>query len=256
MSAIATTAFTEYSVDELDIEEESMFAHVALYADLKQVLRDADYKFRVLPSSSAEGWDRAQLLNLTFWGLDGGGDVLIDASPPADVIAHAAWHFLANRALNGGSGAPASAAAMFIGEAIASAFDVYLIGRLLGHSPDASFLETQIPAMADAADAAGLAADEFEELLNSMAADPELAFSDLRSLLCDATEALFACETPEAAIDVLDRLDSHRFGALLHHYELSNWVLYARAYATTSADDSARAKEVDSALRTAPVAID
>ena len=41
--------------------------------------------------------------------------------------------------------------------------------------------------------------------------------------------------------------DEQRFAPLLHRYELSNWVLYARAYGDASADERARA--IDTRLR-------
>jgi hypothetical protein len=36
---------------------------------------------------------------------------------------------------------------------------------------------------------------------------------------------------------------------LLHHYQLSNWVLYARAYAAPDPAQSARVAELDQRLR-------
>jgi len=108
-------AFDECVFDELTIDDESSFRHVALYADLKQVLRGAACRFRVLPPSLAGRWDRAQLLNLAFWGVDAGGDVLVERHLPADVLAHAAWHHLANRAVGGAAGSAPTAAALFLG---------------------------------------------------------------------------------------------------------------------------------------------
>lgn len=242
MPADESHAFERRTVDQLTIEDERSFRHVALYTDLKEVLRRAEYPFRVLPRSLAGRADRALLLNLTFWGADAGGDVLESDTLPADVVAHAAWHHLAAKALPS-----PSADALFLGEAIASAFDVYLVGRLLGHAPKSSFLETQVPAMADAADAAGLDEDGFESMLEGIASDPERAFHDLRELLFDATSALFACKSVEDASAALGSFDEHRFAPLLHRYELSNWVLYARAYGVAAPDE--RARGVDAKLR-------
>lgn len=249
-------ALTDRTIDDLTIEDERSFRHVALYASLKDVLRREAYRFRVLPRPAAR-WDRALLLNLTFWSANEGGDVLVDEVIPADVVAHAAWHFLAARALEEGAGAPLGASAMFLGEAIASAFDVYLIGRLLGHAPGSTFLETQIPAMADAASAAGLSGAAFEALLEGIAADPERAFEDLRQLLFDATTSLATCSSVDDAVVALSHLDEHRFAPILHHYELSNWVLHARAYGGRGdGDGDARVRAVDHALRRADVALD
>ena len=239
-------SFEHRTLDELTIGDERALRHVALYADLKEVLRRAAYPFRVLPGAYSGRADRALLLNLSFWTADAGGDLLVDTSTEADVIAHAAWHHLAARALAPARG-PMSVGALFLGEAIASAFDVYLVGRLLGHAPRSTFLATQVPAMAETASAAGLTKASFARLLAGIARDPERAFADLRELLTDATAALYACRTGEQAHEALKALDGHRFSALLHRYELSNWVLYARAYGRREGDPRARA--VERALR-------
>jgi hypothetical protein len=249
-------ALLERTIDELDIDDEESFRHVGLYDDLKGVLASAKYRFRVLPQALTGRWDRALLLNLTFWGASDGGDILTDDSLPADVLMHAAWHHLAAKALSDGPGVSLSAEALFLGEAIASAFDVYLVGRLLGHAPRSTFLATQVPAMADTASAAGLSEDDFDAMLRSIADDPERAFEDLRQLLFDATTSLSACDGVEDALAALARFDTHRFGPLLHHYELSNWVLYARAHAEDRPEPDPRVRAIDAELRKASVALD
>ncbi len=256
MPSTSALTFSEHYIDELTVDDEPSFRPVGLYADLKEVLRRAAYRFRVLPTELAGRWDRALLLNLTFWGADAGGDVLVDRHIPADVVAHAAWHHLAAQVLKGEPGTAPTPAALFLGEAIASAFDIYLVGRLLGPAPDSSFLETQVPAMAEAAEAAGVSDADFAELLQSIAADPDRAFADLRELLSDATAALMASDSTASALVALAPFDGHRFGALLHRYELSNWVLYARAYGRANPALDARVTEIDRTLREAPVALD
>ena len=248
----AASGLETRTLDELVIDDEASFRHVGLYAELKDILRRDGYGFRILPASSEDRWDRALLLNLTFWTSGGGGDVLVDAHLSADVVAHAAWHHLAARALvpakaTGVMQAP-SPEALFLGEAIASAFDVYLVGRLLGHAPRSTFLATQVAAMADAAGEAGLPSDAFEKLLERIAVDPERAFEELRELLYDATCALAACSTADEGFLALAQFDAHPFASLLHHYELSNWVLYARAYGGPAKGDE-RARDVDRTLR-------
>ena len=56
--------FTLCSLSQVTIEDEASFRHVGLYADLKEVLRRANYRFRILPAQLAGRWDRALLLNL------------------------------------------------------------------------------------------------------------------------------------------------------------------------------------------------
>lgn len=240
--------FTLRTLDDLTIDDEPAFRHVGLYHDLKAVLRRDAFAFRVLPPGPGARWDRALLLNLTFWAESASGDILVDEHIAADVVTHAAWHHLAAQALT--RDGALSAEALFLGEAIASAFDVYLVGRLLGRSPDSDFLESQVPAMADAAEAAGLSERDFASLLADIEADPDRAFTDLRALLYDATLALYRCRTATEGLAVLEQFDGHRFAPLLHRYELSNWVLSTRVHAQPDAAPDLHAGEVDAALRT------
>lgn len=242
------------TLDDLRIDDERSFRHVALYDDLKQALRNDGYRFRVLEGERAS-WDRALFLNLTFWDPEEQGDVLASDTIPADVVTHVGWHHLTRRSLRP-SGGVVSADAMFLGESIASAFDLYLVGRLLGHSPDAEFLQTQVPAMREVTEDAGLSDSAFEALIEGVAADPDRAFEDLRELLFDAATSLVGCAGVEAAVGVFRRLEAHRFSALLHHFELSNWVLYARARAGSALAPDPAVRAIDGALRGAPIALD
>jgi hypothetical protein len=245
-----TNAFRRLTLGELTIDDERSFRHVGLYAVLKDLLVRDGYRFRVPPADAVRPWDEALLLNLTFWSSAEHGDVLTSDHLPADTVAHVAWHHAAVRALPAAApGARTSVDAMFFAEAIASAFDLYLVGRLLGHAPDAEFLQTQVPAMGDAAADAGVDEAAFEASLGEIAAAPERAFEDLRALLVDAAGALVRCDGLDAAADALAALRGRRFAELLHHYALSNWVLYARAYGDLAPDPRVRA--LDAELRAA-----
>lgn len=232
------------TLDDLTIDDEAAFGRLALYAPLKETLRKARYEFRVPAGDTAYSWDRAALLNLTFWNASEASDVLTERRIPADVVTHAAWHHLTRRAIS-----DASADALFLGEAIASAFDLYLVGALLRAAPECAFLESQVPLMAEAGERAGQTEAEFEAMLAYVAKRPERAFEELRSLLFDASNALVAADSVDAADRAFDAFTTHRFGPILHHYELSNWTLYARAYAKGTTSDAARA--VDTSLRQA-----
>lgn len=249
--------FRSLTLDQLRIEDERSYRHIGLYEELKRALVRDRVPFRVPAPGARPSWDRVLFLNLTFWSPDAPADVLEDDSIPADVVMHSAWHHLARRAFNAAGGSPStSPESLFLGESIASAFDLYLVGRLVGHSPDASFLETQVPAMAEVAEASGVSEEAFEKMLEEIAAEPERAFEDLRQLLFDASRALVRAGSVDDAALALEAFEGHRFGALLHHYELSNWILYARAYAREVGGPDARAMDIDAALRAAPVSLD
>jgi hypothetical protein len=243
------TTFERCSLADIEIVDESSFAQVPLYQLLKQALLNAQYTFRILPAKFRDRWDIALVLNLTFWGANEGGDVLLGPCIEPDVVTHVAWHQLANRALPADHGL--SADALLFGEAIASAFDIYLVGKLLRDNPSAPFLESQVPAMQETAEGAGLSEAKFSALMQAVSAAPEQAFEDLRALLFDVSTDLLRCRNAHDALLVLASKQKHRFGPLLSRYELSNWVLYARAYAAKLEADTA-VRAIDAQLRSAP----
>lgn len=256
VSECAAVALPTARLDDLRVDDEASFSHVALYDDLRRVVAGSDHRFLLLRRNVRRAtWDRALFLNLTFWNAALPVDVLVDEHIPADVVAHVGWHLLAARSLASPGGGPLTVPAMLLGEAIASAFDLYLVGRLLGHRPDADFLQTQVPAMADCAEAAGMSEGDFEAMLATVADDPDRAFEDLRALLFDAATALVACEDVASAALVLEGLEGRRFAPLLHHYELSTWILHARTYGAKEQGGD-RARAIDEALRSAEVALD
>jgi hypothetical protein len=254
-------ALRTMSLDELTIDDERSFAHVALQARLKQALRRSGHRFLVPAAGAPISWDRALFLNLTFWGARDGADVLCEDHIPADVVAHVAWHHIVGRELarlSPDAAAPPTTAALLFAESIASAFDLYLVGRLLRNAPESDFIMTQVPLMSECAQEAGLSEAEFATLMEEVSRDPERAFEDLRTLLFDAASALVRCAGHADAEAALDGFSGTRFGRLLHHYQLSNWILYARAYAAASPSGAADpvVAEVDAALRHAPVSLD
>ena len=80
----------------------------------------------------------------------------------------------------------------------------------------------------------------FSALLEEVVREPERAFEELRALLFDAATALLTCPGVAEAQSVLEGFADHRFAPLLHHYQLSNWILTpgptppARSAPTTS----------------------
>lgn len=244
------------TLDDLTLDDEASFAGVALYARLKQMLRQSGHRFHVPSDGTSISWDRALFLNLTFWNTQESADVLCEERLPADVLTHVAWHHLAAREITRRAPGPTCPQALLFGEAIASAFDLYLVGRLLRNVPDSDFVVTQVAIMSEATEQAGLSSADFETLMHDVVADPERAFEDLRALLFDASQALLACRDVLHAEETLARYAGHRFEALLHHYQLSTWILSARA-ATGDARDQARlVHELDATLRSAPVSLD
>jgi hypothetical protein len=235
-----------HRLDELNLTDEASFQHIELYRQLADRLKRDAVSFAVPEHDSARGNPGAtSLLNLAFWSPRGVAEVLPHPELTADQLAHNAWHHVVGEALGDDAH---SADGLLFAEAIASAFDIYLVGRVLGVAPDALFLETQVPAMTDAANDAGFEEGDVQTMLERAAAEPEASFESLRQLLFDTTHALFEASDVEAATAVLEAASAHPMALLLHHYELPTWVLYARAYAKGSEpNDTVRA--ADKAMR-------
>ncbi len=242
------TPLRTLSLSELSIEDEGSFRHVGIYRELKQAMLARGMRF-LIPNegSGVESYESVLLLNLAFWSPDEAAEVLVDDRLTADQLAHNAWHRLAHVALGEHA---RTAEGLLLAECVASAFDVYAVGRLVGHAVESDFLETQVPAMRDAAEAAGLSQAGFEALLGRMVENPERAFEDLRQLLFDTTSALVAAPTVGRAAEILAANSKHPMAPLLHHYELPTWVLYARAYGTSQGPCEA-VRAIDRELRAA-----
>ena len=237
------------TLDELTIDDEAPFLGVPIYQRLKETLRRSEHRFKVAAVGENASWDRVVFLNLTFWSSSDEASVLCDAHITPDEVAHTALHHVVGRELArvSAAGAPTPAALLF-SEAIASAFDLYLVGRFVPTAPECDFVTSQLPIMAEAAEQAGLDERAFAALVESVTTGPERAFEDMRALLVDAGTALLGCADAEAAQVALERFKHHRFAPLLHHFQLSNWILYTRAYGRTVTRDPAGTDEAVHAL--------
>ena len=127
---------------------------------------------------------------------------------------------------------------------------------MLPNAPDSDFITTQVPLLSECAQEAGLSESAFAALIEQVTRDPERAFEDLRALLYDAASALLPCRGAREAQATLDRFAGHRFEPLLHHFQLSNWILYGRAYAVPGSAVGVGVGDLDATLRQAPVSLD
>jgi hypothetical protein len=233
---------------ELGIDDEGSFRHVGLYAKLKSSLEQAGSQFAVCEG----GLGRAQLLNLGFWRPGEWVEVLPEAFISADQVMHNAWHVLVGKWLGDSA---SSGPGLLLAESVASAFDVYLVGRLIGHSPDSDFLCSQVPAMREAAEEAGQSAPEFALLLEQFSRKPEESFEQFRQLLFNLSLALVgAADVVQADGIVREMCHAHPLGSLVHHYELPTWVLQARA-AGGDLKQHPQVEAMDGALRQAVDAV-
>ncbi len=93
-------------------------------------------------------------------------------------------------------------------------------------------------------------------MLQSVVDDPEGAFEGLRALLFDACASLLHARDVDDAATRLEALDGRRFAPLLHHYEVSNWILFARANAPDGLSPDPRVRALHASLSAAPASVD
>jgi len=201
----------------LEVRDERAMESLPIYRSLKSALRDGDVRF-LLTEDPIDHADAARVLNLAFWDPATEMEVLSEPSLSADQLAHNAWHFVVHRGLGEAANSPAG---LLLAESIASASDLYWVGSLIGEVGESEFLETQVPAMSDAAFAAGYEESVVEEILHDAAQSPASAFESLRELLFDTAYRLYSADGIEDAAEILREGAEHPMGALLHHYEIS-----------------------------------
>jgi len=226
-------------LSEIELVDLDLYGHVAEIEMLLAFAKKQGITFATV-DEDGPAEDEARLLNLAFWHPGGVAEILDEPYLTADQLAHNTWHVAAEAALGDGA---KTIAGLLLAEAVASAFDVYLVGRLVGHHPDAPFLESQVPAMRDAALAAGRSEAEIEALVTRFVDTPEASFGELWALLYDVSLALVRAGDADAAATILRERRDDPLAALLHHYELPTWVLFARAYGEGDTSPSVNAAE-------------
>ena len=220
-------ALRSVSLDELTIDDERSFAHVALYGRLKQALRRSGHRFCIPRRARRSSWDRALFLNLTFWSGETAPTCCArSTSPPTSspTSPGTTWSAASSRGWRRRRGRAATPAdALFFAESIASAFDLYLVGRLLPNAPDSDFITTQVPLMAECAQQAGLSEAAFAALLEEVRASR--SGPSRICARCSSTRPARSCAAPavpeaEAALGALRRPSLRAAAAPLPAVEL------------------------------------
>lgn len=206
-------------------------------------------------------WDRALLLNLTFWGATNGsgarvgGDILVDRTLPADVVAHVAWHHLA--AKHG----PALVRPPLGRRPLPRRGDCERL-RPLPRRP-APRARSSVDFSRDPGARHGRGRGGRRSLRGGHRRLAQRRGPGSRGLLRVAAaapgptpRALLRCRSATDGLRALASFDEHPFAPLLHRYELSNWVLHARAYVADPLAADPAVEALDQALRAAPDAVE
>ena len=63
--------------DELTIDDRAPLTGVAIYQRLETFLRGSGHRFLIPEAGQQASWDRALFLNLTYWNVEAGADVIL-----------------------------------------------------------------------------------------------------------------------------------------------------------------------------------
>lgn len=208
------------SIQDVPIHEREIFAGagVELVEICLRYLSRNNLMLWVMP----EGRGSARLLNLLQWNAHEALEYVDGDGPFADQVVHYALHMLLDRRY--GSDHPQ---AMLFAEAVASAADFYLLGKLISAGVDCDFV-------ADSLDSFGSYyaqygdEDFLETLLQRCSFHPWRTMGEVARYLFDSVVPLITIEDPAKAGTFLLGLQDDPLYPLLHHYHITNWVLTLR----------------------------
>ncbi len=208
---------------ELVIEDEADYRAAGLGRLLALscgFLERAGVRFGVMP----EGRGTARLASLLSWQVAERLELLDEACVASDQLVHFALHQMVDRRL--GHDDPY---AVLLAETIASASDLYLLGKLAATDREPAFLVDTMESFSAWFELYAGDPDDLERLLASTVADPYAAMRSLCRYLLAATAPLLYPRDERSVTDTLTKAARDRAYPLLHHYNTTNWVLSIRA---------------------------
>ncbi|MDJ0842186.1 MAG: hypothetical protein QNK37_37140 [Acidobacteriota bacterium] len=212
-----TTLFTDCEVsDRKDFEK----AGIQLFQHCYDLL--AAKGLRVVAFKAGHG--RARLANLLSWQVDECLEYLDGDDLTTDQVVHFGLHQFAHHRL--GSKHPH---AVLFAETLASSADIYLLGKLAQAGMEPDFIHETLESFGFYYETYGDDAGHMEQLLSDLTTDPFGAMVTVGNYLFNfCTPLLYPASSDEPA-NILAVLQPHAYYPLVHHYNVTNWVLAIRA---------------------------
>ena len=203
------------TLEEMAVVEEDAFrrAGLDLLGHSRRMLKDL--RIARVP----EGRGIARLVNLLQWDVGEHMEYLDGEVVAADQVVHFAMHHIWDQKL--GSDHPLK---MLFAECMASASDIYLVGKLSHAGEETDFLADTLESFGSYFEMYS-SEEELEELVIQVVEEPFETMIEAARYLFELGSCLL-----EQVID-MDKLilfQDHLFYPLAHHYNISNWVLTIR----------------------------
>ena len=209
------------TIEALEVFEEDRFrrAGIELYDLAFGFLRRTGVQFRILP----QGMGLSRVVNHLIWQADHHLEFLDGKIIHPDQVIHVATHCLLDRLWP-----EAGPERLLLAETLASATDLYLLGKLMRAGEEATFLEDTLGSFDYYFELYGSTSPPLEELLQTIHDAPFRAMMDLSDYLFR-----FCLPFLRGTIDeqTLTRSveKNQPFYPLIHHYHVTNWILNLRA---------------------------
>ena len=207
----------ELTLVEMEIYEADAFreADIVLLDYAKKILHG--HRFLCFPESKGI----ARLINLVHWDVDARREYVDGTGIHADQVIHLAVHHVLSHL--SGSDTPH---AMLFAECLASATDLYLVGKLarVGHETD--FVRDTLESFGMYYDMYAGDENAMETLITSLVDAPFQAMVRAADYLYRFGGRLL---NPTVEYVPLRDMESHYYYPLTHHYNMANWMLTIRA---------------------------
>ena len=165
----------------------------------------------------------ARIANLLLWEAGKGQEFIDGHGIYADQLIHSAIHQLLEHVL--GSKHPLN---MLFAECLASASDIYLLGKLSQAGQETDFLHDTLESYGSYYELYAHQDEDFVTTLNAIRRKPFETMIALADYLFEFCEPLLYPQTVRDSTLPLVMAERCHFYPLVHHYNISNWILTIR----------------------------
>ncbi len=208
------------SIDRLQIAEAGRFgrAGVTLLEKAVALLRAEGTLFLPLGNNGL-----SRLMNLLYWRAEAKREYVDGESVYADQVVHFALHQLVATRVSANH-----PRVDLFAECLASAADVYLMGKLIQAGIESEFMQETLTSFGAYYEMYAQDERHFQRLLEQTGETPFTSMLELIDYLERFCLVLLKPGEADAAQAELLPMTAHFFYPLVHHYHVANWVLTLR----------------------------
>ena len=212
----------EKRIEDLDIFEKDAFerAGLAILTVAEHILAQSNTRFILLPESRG----LARMVNLLQWQAGDHVEYLDGEGVFSDQVVHMAIHQALDR--EQGSATPHH---MLFAEVLASASDMYLAGRLIQAGEETDFLADTLESLGSYYEMYAASPDQLTAFLQRLSDTPWETMVSLVDYLYTFCCPFLEKDRSIEHLSIPRSMEDHMFYPLVHHYNVTNWLLTINA---------------------------